>query len=49
VNMWERFPHTIAILRRLNVSHRADLPQLVLEVRYVTDDPASGAIEMVER
>jgi len=49
VNMWERFPHTIAILRRLNVSHRADLPQRVLEVRYVTDDPASGAIEMVER
>jgi hypothetical protein len=49
VNMWERFPHTIAILRRLNVSHRADLPQRVLEVRYATDDPASGAIEMVER
>ena len=49
VNMWERFPHTIAILRRLNVSHRADLPQRVLDVRYVTDDPASGAIEVVER
>src|SRR4030095_10712238 len=49
VNMWKRFPHTLAILRQLNVSRRMDLPRRTLELRYASDDPASGAIEMVER
>ena len=49
VIMWERFPHTLAILRQLNAGRRADLPQRTLEVRYVSEDPSSGAIEMVER
>jgi hypothetical protein len=49
VIMYERFPHTLAILRQLNAGRRADRPQRNLEVRYVSDDPASGAIEVVER
>jgi hypothetical protein len=49
VNMWNRFPHTLAILRQLNVSRRMDLPRRTLELRYASDDPASGAIEIVER
>jgi uncharacterized membrane protein YuzA (DUF378 family) len=49
VIMWERFPHTLAILRQLNPGRRADRPQRTLEVRYVSEDPSSGAIELVER
>ena len=49
VNMWERFPHTLAILRQLNTSRQIDLPRRTLEVRYTSADPASGAIEIVER
>jgi hypothetical protein len=49
VSLYERFPHTLAILRQLNAGRRADRPQRNLELRYVSDDPASGAIEVVER
>jgi hypothetical protein len=49
VSMYERFPHTLAILRQLNAGRRADLPQRNLELRYVSADPSSGRIELVER
>jgi hypothetical protein len=49
VTMWERFPHTLAILRELNARPRAMLARRRIELRYATQDPASGAIEMVVR
>ena len=49
VNMWQRFPHTLAILRELNPSRRADGPRRVVELRYASGDQSSGAIEMVAR
>jgi hypothetical protein len=49
VTLWERYPHTLAVLRQLNVSRRMDLPRGILEIRYASDDPASGEIELVER
>jgi hypothetical protein len=48
VSMWERFPHTPAILRALHRSRRIDLPRRDFAVRYASDDPASGAIALVE-
>ena len=49
VTMWERFPHTLAILRRLNPGRAADLPRRTIELRYASGDRASGAVEMVAR
>lgn len=49
VSMWERFPHTPAILRELRRSRRLDLPRRDFVVRYADADPASGVIELVER
>ena len=49
VSMWERFPHTPAILRDLHRSRRSDLPRRDLVVRYASEDPASGAIEVAPR
>jgi hypothetical protein len=49
VNMWERFPRTLAILRELNAAPQIGLPQATIELRYVSEDPASGAIEMIAR
>lgn len=49
VSMYERFPHALATLRRLNASRRIDLPRKDLDVRYRSEDPASGAIVLVER
>jgi hypothetical protein len=49
VAMWERFPHTLAILRELNARPRAMLARRTIELRYASQDPASGAIEMVVR
>jgi hypothetical protein len=49
VSLYERFPHTLEILRQLNPGRRADRPQRRLELRYVSKDPLSGAIQLVER
>jgi hypothetical protein len=49
VSMWERFPHTPAILRALRRPRRLDLPRRDVVVRYADEDPASGVIELVER
>jgi hypothetical protein len=49
VSMWVRFPQTLAILRQLNASRGVGLPRRTVEIRYASDDPASGAIEMVPR
>jgi hypothetical protein len=49
VNMWQRFPTTLAILRELNAVPQIGLPQATIELRYVSEDPARGAIEMIAR
>jgi len=49
VRLWQRYPQGLALLRQLNASRRMDLPQRRLEIRYASDDPASGEIELVER
>jgi hypothetical protein len=49
VVMWNRFPHTLDTLRELNRSHRADLPVASLQLRYASDDPDSGLVELVEK
>jgi hypothetical protein len=49
VTMWQRFPHTLAILRELNARPRVTRPRRRIELRYASQDPASGAIEMVVR
>ena len=46
---YNRFPHTLAILRQLTARQPYGRPQRDLEIRYRSDDPASGAIELVER
>ncbi len=46
---WERFPHTLALLRQLTESRRIDLPRRTLDLRYASDDPRSGAITLVEQ
>jgi hypothetical protein len=49
VDLYVRFPHTLAILRELNPGHGKDRPKGRLEVRYASGDPASGAIGVVAR
>jgi hypothetical protein len=49
VAMWQRFPHTLAILRELNAPARVRPTRRTLEVRYASRDPASGAIELTVR
>jgi len=49
VTMTKRYPQALAILRQLNASRRMDLPRRTFELRYASDDPASGEIELVER
>jgi hypothetical protein len=49
VDLYVRYPHTLAILRELNPGNGKDRPKLRLEVRYASRDPASGAIEVVAR
>jgi hypothetical protein len=46
---YNRFPHTLAILRQLTARQPYGHPERDLEIRYRSDDPASGAIELVER
>ena len=50
VNMWQRFPQTLAILRRAERRRaRSTCRGATIELRYASADPASGAIEMVVR
>ena len=49
VNMWERFPHTLATLRALNRRAEGTQRRQAIELRYVSPDPASGAIELAVR
>jgi len=49
VNMWQRFPHTLATLRALNRRTEASRRRQAIELRYVSPDPASGAIELAVR
>jgi hypothetical protein len=49
VTPYQTYPHALAILRELNTPRYARGPATPLEVRYASSDPASGAIELVER
>jgi hypothetical protein len=49
VNMWERYPRTLAILRELNARPRVNAPRRTVEVRYASSDPGSGAVEIAVR
>jgi hypothetical protein len=49
VAMWERYPHTLAVLRELSRHRFLRGPQRDLLVRYASADEASGVIELVER
>jgi hypothetical protein len=49
VAMWERFPHTPAILREFLRHRYVHGPRRDLLVRYASANEASGVIELVER
>ena len=50
VTMWQRFPHTLATLRELNARPAVTgRRRRTIELRHPSQDPASGAIEMVVR
>ena len=49
VNMWQRFPRTLAILRQLNAARAVGLPRAAIELRYASSDPASGEVEILVR
>jgi hypothetical protein len=49
VTMWQRFPHTLTILRELNARPRVTRSRRTIQLRFASQDPASGAIEMVVR
>ncbi len=49
IDLYERYPHTLAILRELNAGAGGNRPEGHLEVRYASDDPASGVIVVVGR
>ena len=49
VDLYDRYPLTLAVLRELNPGEGGDRPERDLEVRYATDDPSSGAIAVVAR
>jgi hypothetical protein len=49
VSLYKRYPHTLAILRELNPGPPGDRLAWDADVRYASDDPASGAIEVVRR
>jgi hypothetical protein len=46
---YSRFPHTLEILRQLTAGDDQDRPERNLQLRYASDDPASGVIELVQR
>lgn len=45
---YQRFPHALETLRQLNPG-QPDARERDLEIRYASDDPASGVIELVRR
>lgn len=45
VSHYRRFPHTLETLRELN-AQAGEGPERPLEIRYASDDPASGVIEL---
>jgi hypothetical protein len=49
VSLYERYPHTLIILRGLNARRYYDRAAGDLTLRYASVDPASGWIELVER
>jgi hypothetical protein len=49
VDLYQRYPHTLAILRELSAGAGGSGPERNLEVRYASDDPESGAIVVVGR
>jgi hypothetical protein len=49
VDLYARYPHTLAALRELNPGTGRDRPRRTLEIRYASGDHASGAIEVVAR
>jgi hypothetical protein len=49
VDLYTRYPHTLAVLRELNPGSGTDRPRRSLEIRYASNDQASGAIEVVSR
>jgi hypothetical protein len=49
VVMRNLYPHAIDTLRRMNQRGYGGRPVRDLELRYASDDPASGVIELVER
>jgi hypothetical protein len=49
VDLYTRYPHTLAVLRELNPGSGRDRPRRTLEIRYAPGDHASGAIEVVAR
>ena len=49
VSHYQRFPHTLQILRELNPGTNANAPEERLEIRYRSADPAIGTIALVAR
>jgi hypothetical protein len=49
VIMWEKFPHTLDLLRRLNPSSGSTLPRRRVDLTYASGNPSSGAIVLIER
>jgi hypothetical protein len=49
VSLYQRYPHTLEVLRELNPGSGAERPKQALEIRYASGDPAFGAIEVVPR
>jgi hypothetical protein len=49
VDLYTRYPHTLAALRELNPGSGTGRPRRALEIRYASNDHASGAIEVVSR
>lgn len=49
VSHYRRFPHTLQILRELNADGHTGGPERQMEIRYASDDPRAGVIELIER
>jgi hypothetical protein len=47
--IYSQFPHTFETLKRLLGPGGAPLPPSPLRVRYASDDPAKGVIELTGR
>jgi hypothetical protein len=49
VALYGNYPYTLAVLRELNPGSGNDRPWRSLDIRYVSGNPASGAIKVVAR